>query len=210
MPPVCGLSLTGEVDNGNYSTGGTCIPRGGTLSVTAYLGYSYQGVLFPTVRANGQILQNQGLGVFTGTIFVSTASSSVLFTATAWGQGFTCDETSYEATFTRCEDSGECHGTFDNCGDYDCPDIINNYGVPAALHIGGSVNDEVLIDGVIYEDGQYVFWPQGSPCDPSRTNGAHGFGYDTVLQPGQSITVSAKDNCCGGGIDYTWTLTPFV
>jgi hypothetical protein len=87
--------------------------------------------------------------------------------------------------------------------------ITNDFEYDALLTITGSVDDDVIIDGQIYEEGKYGFpWDAvDNPCgSKSGDNGAHEFTYTKVLAPGESVTIGAKDNCCGGGINATWTL----
>jgi hypothetical protein len=88
--------------------------------------------------------------------------------------------------------------------------VTNNFSVPALLRVTGSVNDEFLIDGQIYEPGAYRYpWGGlGFPCGTNnQSNGAHTITpYERVLQPGESVTFGGKDNGFGGDVDGDWTL----
>lgn len=73
----------------------------------------------------------------------------------------------------------------------------------------GGVDDEVLINGAIYQPGQFPFpWSlYGNPCGSvTGDNGGHNFTYIAILNPGQSITVGARDRGFGGGLTCGWTL----
>lgn len=87
--------------------------------------------------------------------------------------------------------------------------VTNTLGVPAMLEASGGANDEVLINGKIYEPGKYAFgWGiTGTDCQPDyNDNGAHSWSYFKVLAPGESVDFGGKDNSFGGGIEGTWTL----
>lgn len=91
--------------------------------------------------------------------------------------------------------------------------ITNNFSTSGRLEIFGGVDDEVLINGQIYQPGRYPFsWDYyGSPCGSNNsTNGAHEFSYVKILAPQESINVGVKDNGGGGGIDAEWVLTPLT
>jgi len=84
--------------------------------------------------------------------------------------------------------------------------FTNNSGRDLGYRIDGFVNDDIEINGVIYEDGQYPFWvPPEFPTPPcGRINGAHSFGYPKArkeyLPNGGVVLVRALDN--GGGSDW--------
>lgn len=124
----------------------------------------------------------------------------------------------------------ECLGTWKGSGTTDCVDLrgdfsvslsgcqqissiataTNTLGVPALLEASGGADDEVLIDGSVYEPGKYGFyWDYyGQPCG-SKTgdNGGHNWSYSRVLAPGESVTFGGKDNGYGGGVSGSWTIS---
>lgn len=71
--------------------------------------------------------------------------------------------------------------------------IENTLGISVKVGVEGSVDDDVLFDGNVYDPGKYAYWPDGS-------NGAHDFSYTKILGVGQSLIIQAKDNGIGGGI----------
>jgi hypothetical protein len=66
--------------------------------------------------------------------------------------------------------------------------------------ISGFVNDDIEINGVVYENGKYPFW-NPAPC--GRVNGSHTFNYPQSgrigLARGNGVYIRALDN--GGGGD---------
>lgn len=76
--------------------------------------------------------------------------------------------------------------------------------------VEGGVDDEVLINGTVYEAGQHGFnWddvPEADCGAVTGDNGAHPYNYTVVLAPNASVTVGAKDNGLGGSIDGAWFL----
>lgn len=110
------------------------------------------------------------------------------------------------------EDQGTMTGTIAECASVsNMVTITNNFSVPALLEASGGINDDLLINGSIYEEGQYPFsWGSyGSPCGSDNTkNGSHSWSYSVILLPGEVITFGCKDNGFGGGFygNSSWTL----
>jgi hypothetical protein len=106
--------------------------------------------------------------------------------------------------------SGTISGSIDGCGQIDTVETVtNDTGRDAWLKASGSVDDDVLIDGEVYQEGQFPFpWENyGSPCGSTNsTNGAHDWTFSKKLGPGQSVRFGIKNNGYGGGITGTWTL----
>lgn len=103
--------------------------------------------------------------------------------------------------------SGNISGAIGLCATVDFGNITNTFLYPAVFNITGGVDDDVLFNNVIYEDGKYSFFPPNS-CGPGHgTNGSHSFTYTTILLPGQSINVKGQDNGYGGSLNANWTLT---
>jgi len=73
--------------------------------------------------------------------------------------------------------------------------VTNTLGIPAALTINGEVDDDVLINGAVYEYDRYVYgpWVNGSPYGRGR-NGAHAFTYTAILTANQAVTIGVRDN----------------
>jgi len=87
--------------------------------------------------------------------------------------------------------------------------VTNNFSRPALLSANGGADDEIIIDGEIYEPGKYPFdWGSvGGGCGSQNgDNGAHAWTFEKTLQPGESVTFGGKDNGFGGWVDGTWTL----
>lgn len=123
------------------------------------------------------------------------------------------DTNNPEAEDIECEqDSGTISGNVAECASVsNIATITNNYSTPALLEASGGINDDLLINGSIYEPGQYPFsWSSyGSPCgSDNTTNGSHSWSYSVILAPGESITFGCKDNGFGGGFygNSSWTL----
>jgi hypothetical protein len=73
--------------------------------------------------------------------------------------------------------------------------VTNTLGIPAALTINGEVDDDVLINGAVYEYDRYVYgpWVNGSPYGRGR-NGAHAFTYTAILTANQTVRIGVRDN----------------
>jgi hypothetical protein len=92
----------------------------------------------------------------------------------------------------------------------DVATVTNNFAVEAYLTASGNVDDELLIDGNIYQEGKFPFqWEfYGSPCGSTNSsNGNHDWSFKKTLQPGESVKFGGKDNGYGGGVSGSWTLT---
>jgi hypothetical protein len=88
--------------------------------------------------------------------------------------------------------------------------LTNNTGETISIYVNGGVDDDVMFDGNVYEDGAYCFWsedcPGGStPC--TYVNGAHFFSYNQILNIGQSIEIKGVDNGGGGAIHCNITFS---
>lgn len=87
--------------------------------------------------------------------------------------------------------------------------VTNTLAVPALLEASGGANDEILINGSVYEPGKYGFnWnAYGQPCgSQTGDNGSHSWSYSKVLAPGESVTFGGKDNGFGGNVSGNWTM----
>jgi hypothetical protein len=116
-------------------------------------------------------------------------------------QGKPCCETE-SGSFTRSY--GGCESVSD------IETVTNNFGKVAYLKASGNVDDDVLIDGTVYQEGQFAFpWEYyGAPCGSTNSsNGYHAWSFEKELQPGESVKFGGKDNGYGGGIEGTWTLS---
>lgn len=119
-------------------------------------------------------------------------------------------------TLVECEqeccssDSGSFSTPLGDCQTIDLvATVTNSLGANALLTVTGSANDEVLIDGAIYEAGQYGFYWSSyyTGCGSvNGDNGAHSYSYSVVLAPNASVTFGGKDNGFGGDVNGTWTL----
>jgi hypothetical protein len=146
-------------------------------------------------------------GSLIGTKIVTTVNKPIVQSC------IVVDTNNPEAEDTECQqDSGTISGNVAECASVsNIATITNNYSTPALLEASGGIDDDLLINGSIYEAGQYPFpWgAYGSPCgSDGTTNGAHFWSYSVVLAPGESITFGCKDNGFGGGFygNASWTL----
>lgn len=79
--------------------------------------------------------------------------------------------------------------------------FTNPINGPAIISIFGSVDDDVVINGSVYEPGAYIY-----DCG---LNGAHSFNYEATVQAGEVTTVSFNDNHgAQTSIDITVSYTP--
>jgi hypothetical protein len=78
----------------------------------------------------------------------------------------------------------------------------------ALMTISGIVDDDVLIDGEIYEPGQYPIQNLSWSCS---LNQAHSFRYEKIVGPGVSTTVGFNDNWgVSSAISITVSYEPVV
>lgn len=103
--------------------------------------------------------------------------------------------------------SGNINGAIGLCATVDFGTITNTFLFPAIFKITGGVDDDVLFNDVIYEDGKYPFFPPNYCGAGHGTNGSHSFSYTKILNPGESINVKGRDNGFGGSLNANWTLT---
>lgn len=86
--------------------------------------------------------------------------------------------------------------------------IVNDCCCTATLRITGMANDDVIINGSIYEDGQHPYpWGNPGPCGDTRANGAHQYTYITTVAQGEATYVGGRDNGAGGSVTINWTVT---
>jgi hypothetical protein len=89
--------------------------------------------------------------------------------------------------------------------------LLNNpTGATLGISVSGTVDDDVLFNGSIYEPGAYPFpWTVwGSPCGSDNTmNGAHAFSYSGIIGPFSDFRIQGKDNGFGGSISCSMTIT---
>jgi hypothetical protein len=68
--------------------------------------------------------------------------------------------------------------------------VRNTLSRPVRLTASGSVDDEVLFDGEVFEPGVYVFL--------DGKNGRHNFTRQITLPPGATVTIQVQDNFPSG------------
>lgn len=84
--------------------------------------------------------------------------------------------------------------------------LTNPISLPMLLTASGIVNDDVIINGSIYQPNEYAIdWDGCTRCPGGSNNGPHSWKYIKVLQPGESVTFGARDNgrCPSDPIDAT-------
>jgi len=84
--------------------------------------------------------------------------------------------------------------------------FTNSSGSALHINVKGVVDDDVMFNGSVYEDGEYCYYrsdcPGGyTPC--TYVNGAHSFEYNSTIANSSSILIQGVDNGIGGGIDCT-------
>jgi hypothetical protein len=80
--------------------------------------------------------------------------------------------------------------------------FTNNSGSPLTINAVGVVADDLVVDGVVYEDGEYCYWSDDcdggyQPCASEgnfHTNGPHSFDYTQVLNDGDSMLIQGSSN----------------
>jgi len=76
--------------------------------------------------------------------------------------------------------------------------ITNPYGINAKFALTGFVEDDVLIDGVVFEDGAYPYYDiYGGGCN--GVNEPHSFTYTNILSANQTVRIGCADNGHGNG-----------
>jgi len=88
--------------------------------------------------------------------------------------------------------------------------LNNPTGATLGISVSGSVDDDVLFNGSIYEPGAHPFpWTVwGSPCGSDNTmNGVHSFAYSGTIGPFSDFRIQGKDNGFGGSISCSVTIT---
>lgn len=74
---------------------------------------------------------------------------------------------------------------------------------------GQGVGDDVLFDGIVFQDNEHYFWwfPY-SPCwGWLHSNRPHKFNYTKTLSPGESFLIQGRDNGFGGSINISIDVT---
>ena len=106
--------------------------------------------------------------------------------------------------------SGSFSSGFGSCQRIDnVSKVTNNFKTKALLEAAGDANDEIIINGQIYQAGVFPFnWSSFDTggCSVDGDNGAHAWSYSKILQPNESVTFGGKDNGLGGGVNGSWTL----
>ncbi|MEI6035059.1 MAG: hypothetical protein WCS65_12375 [Verrucomicrobiae bacterium] len=90
-----------------------------------------------------------------------------------------------------------------SCADSAGITLANSTGSALSVAVSGSADDEVVINGSVYEPGSYAFnWNDyGSPCGSTNsTNGSHSFAYAGSVEVGGQLTIKGRDNGYGGWI----------
>jgi hypothetical protein len=121
-----------------------------------------------------------------------------------------CCGSTNEAPSCPCSSiSGSFGSGLGNCERIDnVSKVTNNFKTKALLEAAGDANDEIIINGQIYQAGVFPFnWSSFSGgCSVDGDNGAHAWSYSKILQPNESVTFGGKDNGFGGGVNGSWTL----
>lgn len=76
--------------------------------------------------------------------------------------------------------------------------VTNTFSVPATFILNGGADDDILINGQVYEDGKYPYF--------GPLNGSHSYSYETLLQPGETIVFGGRDNGFGGSVNGSWKM----
>jgi hypothetical protein len=106
-------------------------------------------------------------------------------------------------------DSGSFSAGLGSCERIDnVSKVTNKFKTQALLEATGGANDEVIINGQIYQARQFPFnWSSFGVCGSADgDNGGHAWSYSKILQPNESVTFGGKDNGYGGEVNGSWTL----
>jgi len=129
---------------------------------------------------------------------------------TRWDYSISCPVPDNNCPGDDClTESGSFSAGLADCQRIDNVHVVtNNFRVPALLTVFGGANDEVIINGDIYQPGIYPFnWSSYNVCGSvDGDNGSHGYSYEKLLQPGNSVTFGGKDNGYGGEVGGSWVL----
>lgn len=115
--------------------------------------------------------------------------------------------TIFNSAVSSCVVEANYNTTLGSCATSTGITFINNAGTNVSVKVQGTVNDEFIVNGSIYEPGAYPFnWNSfGNPCGSvTGDNGAHSFTYYDTLSNTEVILFQAKDNGVGGSA--TWTV----
>jgi hypothetical protein len=80
--------------------------------------------------------------------------------------------------------------------------IVNKSVYVVTIECTGSVDDDIIFNHIVWEDGKYPYIEYPGPCKHSGSNGAHEFSpYYITLKPNDALLIQARDNGYGGGVD---------
>lgn len=102
--------------------------------------------------------------------------------------------------------SGNSQGSVGTCQTNPTALILKNgCPCPATVTVWGAVDDDILFNGVVYQDGDYAFFPPGG-C--GGVNGGHFIipPYVATVPECETLEVGVRDNGFGGGWDLWWTI----
>jgi hypothetical protein len=112
------------------------------------------------------------------------------------------DGNSYNISSTACLPTFEYATGYGSCGQSAGITLVNDTNHNLTVTVSGGVDDDVEINGSVYEYDQHIYWADGSPCGGGK-NGAHSFTYTQSMPVGSSITIKGIDNGFGGNISCT-------
>lgn len=122
-----------------------------------------------------------------------------------------CTETTaYETLYLDAPETGCC----DTPTRGEVKTSTNPYSGPAKLCVTGGANDEIIINGSIYEEGEHsACWAAyGITTCGTNLNCAHSFAYTAQVEAGAQTTFQCQNNCSEGGgyvyVCYTPTSPP--
>jgi sugar lactone lactonase YvrE len=84
-------------------------------------------------------------------------------------------------------------------GDFFVGTFMNPFGRDALLQISGTVDDDLLVDGIVIQDGEFPFTDTANPPCPGSgvLNGIHDITYLATVSAHQTVSISVRNNFRG-------------
>jgi hypothetical protein len=84
-------------------------------------------------------------------------------------------------------------------GDFSIGTFTNPFDRDALLQITGTVDDDLLVDGIVIQDGEFPFTDMAAdPCPGSGVlNGIHTITYSATVSAHQTVSISVRNNFRG-------------
>ena len=85
----------------------------------------------------------------------------------------------------------------------------NPYSTDAVICVTGGTNDDIIINGSVYQDGMFSgCWAGYGITTCGSLNCAHGFTYSAKVGPNESTSFQCRNNCAEGGANVNICYQP--